>query len=226
MGIATDVTRSMTDRIQGLVTRFEQGVLPGLIRVWCGGHQLDLILQDFSKKLLDEQFYSTLTAFIVYLRRKQNLISEMKSQVKKLRYTHWGSIRCTSSRFKAHCIAVLEHVQHKKPSCAPSMSWWIVLIAVENISSVASIAAKTLQGQTTLVSNHREALGKLVSTLTNDFGVLHVSDSERKALGADKNSIMSDDGHFGVSVESLRGFMDGIGTFVVDFVKALKAEEL
>ena len=37
---------------------------------------------------------------------------------------------------------------------------------------------------------------------------------------------MSDDGHFGVSVESLHVFLDDLGTFVVDCVEALEAEEL
>ena len=51
VGIATDVTRSMTGRIQDLVTRFEQGVFPGLMRFRCGGHQLDLLKQDFFKNV-------------------------------------------------------------------------------------------------------------------------------------------------------------------------------
>ena len=82
----------------------------------------------------------------------------MKLQADKLRDMRWDSMRFTSPWFKAHHIAVLEHVQHKNPSCAPSMLLWIVPMAVENISSVASIAAKTLQGQTRLVSHHRESL--------------------------------------------------------------------
>ena len=71
------------------------------------------------------------------------------------------------------------------------------------------------------MSQQREALEKLVATLTDDFGVQHVSDSEREALGADKNSILSDDGRFGVSVESLCGFLDNLGTFVVENVEGL-----
>ena len=47
VGIATDDAHNMTGRIQGLVARFYQGVIPGLMRVWCGGHQMDLLLQDF-----------------------------------------------------------------------------------------------------------------------------------------------------------------------------------
>ena len=35
---------------------------------------------------------------------------------------------------------------------------------------------------------------------------------------------MSDNSRFGVSVEILHIFLDGLGTFVVDFVEALEAE--
>ena len=78
VGIVNDCACSMTGRIKGIATQFEQGVLTGLIWVWCRGHQLDLLLQDFFKTLLDEQFYLMLTAFVVYLRQQQKLISEMK----------------------------------------------------------------------------------------------------------------------------------------------------
>ena len=99
-------------------------------------------------------------------------------------------------------------------------------MAVEKILSAASITDKTIQGQITLVSQQHEALDKLVATLIVNFGIRHVSDSECKALGADENSIVYDDGRFGVSVESLRGFLDDLGNFVVDCVEALEAEEL
>ena len=67
---------------------------------------------------------------------------------------------------------------------------------VEKISTVTSITAKTLQGQTTLVSQQGEELEKLVATFIDDFGVRNVSDSERKALRADKKSIVSDNSRF------------------------------
>ena len=42
--IAPDGARITTGCIQGRTTLFEQGMLLGLIQVWCGGHQLDLLL--------------------------------------------------------------------------------------------------------------------------------------------------------------------------------------
>ncbi|KAI9916310.1 hypothetical protein PsorP6_016741 [Peronosclerospora sorghi] len=92
---------------------------------------------------------------------------------------------------RIHRIPVWEYVQQKQPSCDPSNSWWIVLMAVEKISSVDSIASKTLQGHTTLVSQQREALEKLVATLIKIFNARYINDSEREALGADENSILS-----------------------------------
>ena len=109
-------------------------------------------MQEFFKALLDDMFYLALTVFIGYLRRQQNLISDMKTQAKKLQDTRWLSMHRTSLWFKIHRIAVSEYVQQKQPSCTPSKSWWIMLIVVEKISSVASITVKTIQGQTTLVS--------------------------------------------------------------------------
>ena len=60
-------------------------------------------------------------------------------------------------------------------------------MAVEKILSVAYIAANTLQGQTAIVSWQREAMEKIIAILTDDFGVRHVSDSKREALGADED---------------------------------------
>ncbi|KAI9916373.1 hypothetical protein PsorP6_017080 [Peronosclerospora sorghi] len=77
-------------------------------------------------------------------------------------------------------------------------------MAVEKISSAASIAAKTLQGHTTLVSQQREALEKLVATLIKLFNARYINYSEREALGADENSILSTDGRFSLNTDDIQ----------------------
>ena len=47
LSITTDGEKKMTGYIQGVATRFEQAALPGFFRIWCGLHQLDLVLQQF-----------------------------------------------------------------------------------------------------------------------------------------------------------------------------------
>ncbi|KAI9908967.1 hypothetical protein PsorP6_015235 [Peronosclerospora sorghi] len=101
-----------------------------------------------------------------------------------------------------------------------------MLMAPNKISSVASIAAKTLQGHTTLVSQQREALEKLVATFIKLFNARYINDSEREALGAEDNSILSTDGRFGLNKDDIPGFLEDLGTFVVDWVETLTEEDL
>jgi hypothetical protein len=65
---------------------------PGFFRLWCGLHQLDIILQAFFKDIMDEQFYSMLTGLISYLRRQQNLINDINTKAKKVADTRWESM--------------------------------------------------------------------------------------------------------------------------------------
>ena len=89
IGVSTDGDRTMTGRIQGIATRFERETPNGIIRVWCGLHQLDLVMQRVFVAALDEEFLNYLTALIGYLRRQQNLVSDMRSTCPKVADTRW-----------------------------------------------------------------------------------------------------------------------------------------
>ena len=95
----------MTGRLQGVATRFEQVAKPGFFRLWCGLHQLDIVLQHFFLKLMTDTFYGQLTALISYLRRQQNLISEMRTKAPKVADTRWESMSKVSIRIGLVCIA-------------------------------------------------------------------------------------------------------------------------
>ena len=66
--ITTDDEKKMTGHFQGNTSRFEQPSLPAFLRIWCGLHQLDLVLQQFYTELMDKSFYGILTNLISYLR--------------------------------------------------------------------------------------------------------------------------------------------------------------
>jgi hypothetical protein len=92
IAVSTDGARSMTGRFQGVASRFHQVCKPGLIRIWCGLHQLDLVMQRVYKPSLEGDFYKTMTALIGHLRRQVNLISEMKSTCPKVSDVRWISM--------------------------------------------------------------------------------------------------------------------------------------
>ena len=45
ISISADGERKMTGRAQGVATRFERVADPGFFRLWCGLHQLDIVLK-------------------------------------------------------------------------------------------------------------------------------------------------------------------------------------
>jgi hypothetical protein len=109
VSISTDGERKMTGRVQGVATRFEQVSKPGFFRLWCGLHQLDICLQDFFKALMDEQFYGLLTGLISYLRRQQNLISDMKTKAPKVADTRWESMsKVIHGCMHFHCCLLID----------------------------------------------------------------------------------------------------------------------
>lgn len=81
IGCSTDGARSMAGIICGLATSLSECSTDSLIRIWCGLHQLDVVMQDVFKSSFDENFHSKLTALIDYVRRQQNLISMMAFNV-------------------------------------------------------------------------------------------------------------------------------------------------
>ena len=60
----------MTGQIQGLLTQIDRVTSHRMIRVWCGIHQLDLVMQRVYKKALDDEVTVILTSLICHLRRK------------------------------------------------------------------------------------------------------------------------------------------------------------
>jgi hypothetical protein len=119
LSITTDDEKKMTGHIQGVATRFEQAALPGCFRIWCGLHQLDLVLQQFYNELMNKSFYGILTNLISYLRHQFKLIAEMKTKAKTVADTQWESMSKVSNWFKVHQVQLLQYLEEKNPICNP-----------------------------------------------------------------------------------------------------------
>jgi hypothetical protein len=224
ISVSTDGDRSMTGHISGMSTRIEQVATPGFIRIWCGLHQLDLVMQRVFVNALDEEFLGQLTSLIGYLRRQQSLISEMRTTCPKVAGTRWLSMGAVAKWFKTHRVAVQEYLDLKKPACAPSSSWWIFLYAIGAIAEQADIVFKSLQGLTTLISQQRAQLQQLVTTycdMTLMTGPL--SPGDIAALSSDEYVV---NGSYVLSKAHARGALEGLGVWVCQTVDGLSAEEL
>ncbi|KAH8933356.1 hypothetical protein BDL97_18G026700, partial [Sphagnum fallax] len=158
IGVATDGAKNMTGRHVSLLTFLDNATGPNFIRVWCGAHQLDLIMADVYDNLLKEDFYSNLVSLIGYLRRQHNLIADMKTMCPKVVLTRWLSMIKVMSWFKKHRIAVLAYLDEKLPPCRPSAAWWVLMMVVHSFAQEASLSE--LQAMTEAAAGS----GGLIST--------------------------------------------------------------
>ena len=67
IGVSTYGKRKITGRISVVLTRFQNIAKPGFIRIWCGSHQLEIVLQSAYSKFGNEPFYTQLMDLISYL---------------------------------------------------------------------------------------------------------------------------------------------------------------
>ena len=61
IGATSDGAASMMGRYEGSVTYIQKEARPGFVQVWCGLHQLDIVVRKTVTKFFDDNFYSTLT---------------------------------------------------------------------------------------------------------------------------------------------------------------------
>jgi hypothetical protein len=85
IGIATDAALTMTGSIKGTCTRLSKECHSQIFRIWCGAHQLDLVMKRAFNRLCNEHFLKTLR----HLRRQQNLIADIKSTCPMFVTTRW-----------------------------------------------------------------------------------------------------------------------------------------
>jgi hypothetical protein len=71
----------MTGRVASVITRLDAMMHSdySLIRIWCGAHQLDLVMEDIMSNVIKERFFLDMTGFIIHLTRQQNLIAKMQT---------------------------------------------------------------------------------------------------------------------------------------------------
>lgn len=226
VSISTDGERKMTGRIQGVATRFEQAALPGFYRIWCGLHQLDIKLQAFFVSLMDDQFYSSLTSLIAYLRRQQNLIKVMNTKAPTVADTRWESMSKVSSWFKTNRVEVLAYLNQNKPAVAPTPSWWIVLMFIQKISDEATQTFRRLEGLTTLVSQQREGLRQLHDNymcLLDASGPLSAEAASAVDMAVE---VLSDDRQYSLKLSSVTETLQDLGLFVRSKIEEIDADTM
>ena len=220
VSIGTDGERTMTGRLSGLQTRFEQAATFPLVRVWCGLHQLDLVAQKEYSSLADDTFVTTLTGLIAYLRRQQNLTTEMKTTCPKFVSTRWLSMKRVTEWLVRHRVRVSEYLQEKKPACKPPVGWWITLLCLDAVATVLAKTCSRLQGLSTLLSQQQADFSELCVVLS-DMCLVKGPLSEEDFPESDLPVAHVRRGEYMVSYADALVYIRDQGIFVIDTMETL-----
>jgi hypothetical protein len=166
ISVSTDGASNMTGSQQGLVTRIDRECLPGFYRIWCGAHQLDLVVQSIFVQLLDDRFVQNIHNVTGHLRRQQNLIREMGTKCPKFVDTRWLSMERLLAWLVKHRLRVVSHLESKQRN--PSKAWWVMVYLVKDFTEIVNVTFRALQGKTTLVQEQGNMLERLANQLRNE----------------------------------------------------------
>ena len=177
IGITTDGAASMTGTRSGLVSRLQSVTSPGLYRIWCGAHQLDLALKK-SLKWLPDGFMDTLNTMISHMRRQQNLIASMKCKSPYYITVRWSSLKQVTAWYLKHKDRVMEYLVEKNVNWRPKDDWWLTLIVLDKFLELVVLTSKSLQGNTLTLSHQVQRLSRLVTELQSTIGATKAANTE------------------------------------------------
>jgi hypothetical protein len=74
IGMSSDGGNTMTGRHTSLVTRMIACADNPMLRIWCGLHQIDLVVKSVAKELVDGKWIMFVWSFSIFLHAQANLI--------------------------------------------------------------------------------------------------------------------------------------------------------
>ncbi len=210
IGVTTDGASNMTGRISGTATRLSSEVHSHMFRIWCGAHQLDLVVKKALRNLCGEDFMGVLKGVTSHLRKQQNLIQDMnKDAAKSFVETRWISMGPALKWLTMNEERLLVHFEDKKPACTPPKEFWILIAVISPIMKRVEQTFTAIQGQKTLVSEQRAELENLFHNLSTRGRVkLPLTEEEEVEYNAVQSMEDLDDSD-GEDGETIKGFSKG-----------------
>ena len=122
ISVSTDGASNMQGRYQGAVTRLDDVCCDGFYRIWCGAHQLDLVIQSIFVQMLNNTFVETTQRITGHLRRQQNLIRTMETKCPKFVDTRWLSMGRLLKWLVKNRVQVSEYMESRDSPCKPDLT--------------------------------------------------------------------------------------------------------
>jgi len=173
IGIGSDGASAMTGHLQGVVTRLvKESSNSKFYRVWCGLHQLDLVLKHAYMELWDNEVVEIMKKFIAHLRQQYGLIAAMQATCPQLT-TRWLVMGKVCEWLLAKRIPLFEYIKsaEKPVSTAPPDWWWVVIAGISALTQIINPVFVKLQAQNLLISTQSALLDGLAMDICAMVGI-------------------------------------------------------
>ena len=229
VGISTDGERKMTGRISGAQTLLQKTLAEKgsqVVHIWCGLHQLDLVVKKAYRSFFEGKWLSSLNKLLSFLQRQHNLIMEMGGKAKKFADTRWLSMsQCSSWLLKPqHKSRIQTYLNQRDTSQAldatPYDDWWLQSIFINHVAEKCGAVFSELQGldQNLFHQDERlESLATYFKDLGSIIGPLSAAQLE-EYKDEDKYCIVDT---FVISFDNMKKAIENSGGF--DVIAALDA---
>lgn len=178
-GSNTGRNTGMTGSQQGLAARLTSLVTkPGFYLIWCGVHQLELVVKNAVTEFCQKSFYDELVAILATLRQDHHGVFNA-SEIPDISPAYATSRGFTNKLMQAlkwlmeHRVAVTPYLQTAAPASVPSASWWVCVAVAHRVLAEIEFFLKKLlamESSVNLVDDQVKELSKLTLIMADVVG--------------------------------------------------------
>ncbi|KAG7377135.1 hypothetical protein PHYPSEUDO_012128 [Phytophthora pseudosyringae] len=186
-GVNTGRNTGMTGSQQGISARLTTVVnKPAFYLIWCGVHQLELVVKNCVRGFCHKAFYDELVEVLAILRQDQQsshqeaslspFTSEIIPDITAAFSTTRGFAEKLMLALKwvmEHRLSVMQRLQTSFPASVPSASWWVCVAVAHRVMAEIVYFMKKLLGMESgpnLVSKQVQELCKLALIMADVVG--------------------------------------------------------
>ena len=212
IGVGSDGANAMIGHLQGVVTRIaKESANTKFYRVWCGLHQLDLVLKHAYTELWDDnEVVGIMKKFIAHLRQQSGLISQMQATCPQLT-TRWLAMGNVCKWLLAKRIVLFEYINaaENPVDSAPPDWWWIVIAGISALTDLINPVFVKLQAPNLLLSTQSALLDMLSTEICAMIGIRGPFSVEEIRDVAGEFSVIY--GRWYVDYAEIISFLEGLG---------------
>jgi hypothetical protein len=163
-GFSSDGENKMTGRIGGVATLLQREAEYDLVRVWCGPHQIDLVVKKVLRAIYDGRFKRIAHLLSVWLRGQHNFMGTFSKACPK-DTTRWAYFGNALKWFIEHRARIMAYCAAQSYRHTPEGGWWVICYVIRPVIKAINDAVVSLQRQDLDLGQQRDIISSLIMTL-------------------------------------------------------------